>query len=133
MRRWRPALQTVVLLVISLAVAAHPLVRALAWAHASSMTAAAEAIVICTSHGPVAIDEPMGTPQPGKESPSCPWCAVAGGPAGKLPALATGQIGHFEGSLLRKPLFAARPSDAPPAPGAWPAHPPRGPPGTLSA
>jgi hypothetical protein len=128
MRRWRRALQTVVLLVISLTVAAHPLVRALARAHAPSITAAAETIVICTSYGAVVIDEPMGTPQPGKESPSCPWCAVAGGPAGKLPALATGQIGHCEGSLLRRPLLAAR-LNAPLAPGAWPAHPPRGPPG----
>jgi hypothetical protein len=126
-------LQTVALLVISLTVAAHPLVRVLALAHAASMPAAAEAVVICTSHGAMVIDAPTGAPRPGKESPACPWCAVAGGPAGKLPALAAGHIVDFEGSLLRQNSLAALPSDAPSAPGDWPAHAPRGPPGTLSA
>jgi hypothetical protein len=133
MREWRRVLQVVVLLVLSLTVAAHPLVRALALAHAASMPGAAEAVVICTSHGPVVIDEPAGAPQPGNDSPLCPWCAVAGGSAGKLPALAAGQNGHFEGSSLRQHVLAALPQDAPSASGDWPAHAPRGPPGTLSA
>jgi hypothetical protein len=133
MRRRGAGLRTFLLLVISLTVAAHPLVRALALAHAASLPAAAEAVVICTSHGPVVIDEPTGTPQPGNESPSCPWCAVGGGSAGKLPALATGQIDHFELPWLRQPLIAALPADAPSALADWPAHAPRGPPGTVSA
>lgn len=132
MRRRCAGLRTFLLLVISLTVAAHPLVRALALAHAASMPAAADPVVICTSHGPVVIDEPTGTPPPGKESPSCPWCVVGGGSAGKLPALAT-QIGHFELPWLRQHLIAALPSDAPSAPADWPAHAPRGPPGTVSA
>jgi hypothetical protein len=133
MRRRCAGLRTFLLLVISLTVAAHPLVRALALAHAASMPAAAELIVICTSHGPVVIDEPTGVPQPGKESPSCTWCAVGGGSAAKLPALATGEMAHFELPQLRQHLIAALPSDAPSAPADWPAHAPRGPPGTVSA
>jgi hypothetical protein len=133
MRLRRAGLRPFLLLVISLTVAAHPLVRALALAHAVSMSAAAEPVVICTSHGPVVIDEPTGTPPPAKESPTCPWCVVGGGSAGKLPALATGQIGHFELPWLRQHLIAALPSDAPSARSDWPAHAPRGPPGTVSA
>src|SRR5262245_24291992 len=133
MRPWPRVLQVLALLVISLTVAAHPLVRALALAHAAGPPAAAEAVVICTSHGAVVIDAPTGAPQPSKESPACPWCAVAGGVAGKLPALAAGQMAHFEGSLLRQNLLAPLPSDAPFAAGDWPAHAPRGPPGTRSA
>jgi hypothetical protein len=133
MRRRCAGLRTFLLLVISLTVAAHPLVRALALAHAASMPSAADPVVICTSHGPVVIDEPTGTPPPGKESPPCPWCVVGGGSAGKLPALATGQIGHFELPWLRQHLIAALPSDAPSALADWPAHAPRGPPGTVSA
>ena len=126
-------LRTFLLLVICFTVAAHPLARALTLAHAASTSAAAEAVVICTSHGPVVVDEPTGAPQPGKESPACPWCFIGGGSAGKLPALASGQIGNFELPRLRQPLLAALASDAPSATADWPAHAPRGPPGTVSA
>jgi len=133
MRRRCAGLQTFLLLVISLTVAAHPLVRALTLVHAASLSAAAEAVVICTSHGPVVVDEPTGAPQPGKESPACPWCAIGGGSAGKLPALASGQIEDFELPRRRQPLLAALPTDAPSATADWPAHAPRGPPGTVTA
>jgi hypothetical protein len=132
MRRRCAGLRTFLLLVISLTVAAHPLVRALMLAHAASMPAA-EPVVICTSHGPVVIDEPTGTPPAGKESPQCSWCGVGGGAAGKLPALATGQTGQVELPGPRQHLIAALPSDAPSTPADWPAHAPRGPPGTVSA
>jgi hypothetical protein len=132
MRRRCAGLRAFLLLVISLTVTAHPLVRALMLAHAASMPAA-EPVVICTSHGPLVIDEPTGTPPAGKESPSCPWCGVGGGAAGKLPALATGQISHVELPWPRQHLIAALPSDAPSAPADWPAHAPRGPPGTIGA
>jgi hypothetical protein len=126
-------LRTFLLLVISLTVAAHPLVRALALAHAASLAAAAESIVICTSHGPVVVDEPTGRSQPGKESPQCPWCAVGGGSAGKLPALVSGQGAEFRGPWLRQALMAVLPSEAPSALADWPAHAPRGPPGLVGA
>ena len=133
MPRHCAGLRTFLLLVISLTVAAHPLVRALALAHAASMPATVESIVICTSHGAVVVDEPTGTPQPRKESPACPWCAVGGGSAGKLPALVAGQIGQFEGPWLRQYLIAALPSEAPSVFADWPAHAPRAPPGLVSA
>jgi len=133
MRRRRAGLRTFLLLVISLTVAAHPLVRGLALVHAASLAAAAEPVVICTSHGPVVIDEPAGTPQPGKDSPACPWCAVGGGSAGKLPALATGPIGHFQRSWRRQHVVAALVSVATSARTDWPAHAPRAPPGMVGA
>jgi hypothetical protein len=133
MRRRCAGLRTFLLLVISLTVAAHPLVRAFSLVHAASLPVEAEAVVICTAHGPVVIDAPTGAPQPGKEGPSCPWCALGGGSAGKLPALATGQVDQFELPRRRQHLLAARPSDAPSALADWPAHAPRGPPGMVSA
>jgi hypothetical protein len=132
--RWRCAgLRTFLLLVISLTVAAHPLVRALALVHAADLAAVTEPVVICTSHGPVVIDEPAGAPQPGKDSPACPWCAVGGGSAGKLPALATGHVGHCERPWRRQLVIAALVSVATSARADWPAHTPRAPPGMVSA
>jgi hypothetical protein len=133
MRRRRAGLRTFLLLVISLTVAAHPLVRALALVHAASMAAAAEPLVICTSHGPVVVDAPAGAPQPGKDSPACPWCAVGGGSAGKLPALAAGHIGHFERPWRHQRVSAALVPVTTSAPADWPAHAPRAPPGMVSA
>jgi hypothetical protein len=133
MRRRCAALRTFLLLVISLTVAAHPLVRALALVHAASLAPAAEPVVICTSHGPVVIDEPAGSPQPRNDSPACPWCAIGGGSAGKLPVLATGYIGHFELPWRRQQLIAALVSVATSARADWPAHAPRAPPGMVSA
>ncbi|HET6928115.1 MAG TPA: hypothetical protein VFI48_14790 [Hyphomicrobiaceae bacterium] len=133
MRRRCAGLRTFLLLVISLTVAVHPLVRALSLAHAASLPAAAEAVVICTAHGPVVIDEPTGAPQPGEEGPLCSWCALGGGSAGKLPVLATGQVEQFDLPQRRQHLLTARPSDAPSALADWPAHAPRGPPVIVSA
>lgn len=133
MRRRRAGLRTFLLLVISLTVAAHPLVRALAFVHAASLAAAAELVVICTSHGPIVIDEPPGAPQPGKDSPACPWCAIAGGSAGKLPALATGHFGLFERPPPHQQVIAALILGAMSARADWPAHAPRAPPALVSA
>ena len=54
--------------------------------HVSPTLAQAELqVVICTAHGAVVVDEPLGVPQPSKENPSCSWCALAGQAALKLP------------------------------------------------
>jgi hypothetical protein len=56
------------------------------------------------SHGAVVLDDPAGMPQPGKKDAPCPWCAIAGGLAGKLVASAAVQIGVLE----TNPASAAR-------------------------
>jgi hypothetical protein len=93
MRRMCAGLRTVLLLAVALALAAHPLLRSLAMPHLSAGIELGELqVIICTAHGSFAIDEPLGVPGPAKESPSCPWCAVAGG-AGKLAAVTTSELG----------------------------------------
>ena len=78
MRRIGAGVQVFLLLAVALAVAAHPVARSLP-PHVSPNLAQAELqVVICTAHGAVVVDEPLGVPQPAKENPSCPWCAVAG-------------------------------------------------------
>jgi hypothetical protein len=128
MRQWPRVLPTVVLLVMSFMLAAHPLVRALAQAHTATAPLAEAQIVICTSHGAMLVDDPAEVPPPSKESPSCPWCALGGGSAGKLPALATVQIGLLDLPLRLKSRMVAVPSSTAFWPADWPAHAPRAPP-----
>jgi hypothetical protein len=133
--RWMCAqLRTFLLLAVALMVAAHPLARSLSTPHVLANDLGADAqVVICTSHGAVVLDDPAGMPQPGKKDAPCPWCAVAGGLAGKLVAIAAVQIGVLE-PPRRLPLdyagvqFGLRPTSAD-----WPAHAPRGPPSPIGA
>jgi hypothetical protein len=124
--------RTFLLLAVAVMVAVHPLLRAVCLSHVSASPEFAELqIIVCTAHGSVAIDEPLGVPGPTKESPSCPWCAVAGGAAGKLVAATPTELGlpgrpellqaRFEQALPVLPLGLTD----------WPAHAPRGPPGWL--
>src|SRR5262245_29997737 len=131
MRRLCAGLRTCLLLAVAFTVAAHPLARSLSQSHLAN--AAAEwQIIICTSHGPVAIEEPSGTP-PSKQNPSCPWCAICAGSAGKLPALTTTLLGQFTPRQLVQHGVVVSQSTAASAVADWPAHAPRGPPAALSA
>src|SRR5215468_5597033 len=106
MRRLRAGLRTVLLLAVALMVAAHPLARSLSLSHFSTNPALADLqVVICTAHGSVVIDEPLGGPQPTKEDPSCRWCAIGAG--GALPALSTVQLGVLEPPRLLQDRIAA--------------------------
>src|SRR5262249_33239566 len=96
MRRLWAGLRTVLLLAVALMVAAHPLARSLSLPHYVGDPALAELQVICTAHGAVAVDEPRGVPQPGKENSSCLWCTIQNGPAGKLAALTTTDLGDID-------------------------------------
>jgi len=131
MRRMCAGLRTLLLVAVAFMVAVHPLVRSLATLPQFSSHAADSQVVICTAHGTIVIDEPLGIPQPAKQNPSCPWCAIAGGAAGKLPALTSEQLCVFEPRQLEHPFAVAR-SISPSGPADWPAHPPRGPPLAIS-
>ena len=133
--RWMCAqLRTFLLLAVALTVAAHPLVRSLSTPHllANELGAYVQ-VVICTSHGPVALDDPAGTPQPVKKDAPCPWCAVAGGLAGKLVASAVAQIGVLEPPRLLPRYYAGIQFGLRPTSADWPAHAPRGPPSPIGA
>jgi hypothetical protein len=125
-------LRTFLLLAVALMVAAHPLARSLSTSHLLANEFGPEVqVVICTSHGPVVLDDPSGMPQPAKQDTPCPWCAVEGGMAGKLLASAGAQIGVLEPPKLLPRVcpgvqFGLRPTSA-----NWPAHAPRGPPSSL--
>lgn len=130
MRRICIGLRTFLLLAAALAVAAHPIVRSLPPMHVSPNLAQAELqIVICTAHGAVLVDEPLGLPQPSKDDPSCSWCALVGEASVKLSALAPSALRAFDPpQSLRHHIFIAE-SIQPSTFGDWPAHAPRGPPG----
>lgn len=119
---------------ISLTVASHPLARSIAQAYPSKLTPAVELqIVICTTHGPVVIDEPAGTPPAGKDNPSCPWCAVAGGSAAKSPfALTTTPVAQLERPRRAGERVAACRAKLASAAIDWAAHAPRGLPAPLA-
>jgi len=134
MRRRCAGLRTFLLLVICLTVATHPLARSLAASHSSSPAPAAELqIIICTSHGPLVIDAPAELPQPVNDSPSCRWCAVAGGSAAKLPVLTTAPFGEILLPLLACHHLRATQSKVAPHPADWPPAAPRGPPCSIGA
>jgi hypothetical protein len=129
MRRICAGVRLFLLLAVAVAVAAHPVARSLPPAHVSPNLAQAELqIVICTAHGAVVVDEPLGVPQPVKESPSCSWCALAGAAAAKLLTLAPAEpcvfdpLEHQRHRIrIAQSVFASSIAD-------WPAHAPRGPP-----
>ena len=134
MRRRCAGLRTLLLLVICLTVAAHPLARSLAAIHASPPAPAIELqVVICTSHGPLVIDAPAEYPQPVKDSPSCLWCAVAGGSALKLPAFTTTLFGEDLPPLLASHRLPETQSKVALTPLDWPPGAPRGPPCSMAA
>jgi hypothetical protein len=128
MRRIGAGVRIFLLLAVALALAASPVARSLPPAHVSPAQAELQ-VVICTSHGAVVVDaEPLGIPQPAKENPSCPWCALAGAAATKLLALAPAEPCVFDPPehqrhriRIAQSVLASRVAD-------WPAHAPRGPP-----
>jgi len=123
------ALRSFLLLAVVLTVAAHPLARSLPATHGSPSLAQAEVqIVICTAHGAVLVDEPLGVPQPSKEDPSCSWCAIAGGASAKLPALAPAALCVFDPPKRQRHRLSIAESILPSSFADWPAHAPRGPP-----
>ena len=68
MRRMCAQLRTFLLLAVALTVAAHPLVRSLSPSLLLANEYGADAqVVICTSHGPVVLDNPSGMPEPAKQ------------------------------------------------------------------
>ena len=128
MRRMCAGLRTFLLLAIALTVAAHPVARSLP-PHVSPNLAQAELqVVICTAHGAVVVDEPLGVPQPTKENPSCSWCAVAGAGALKLAALAPAEFCVFDPLEHQRHRLRIARSILPATFADWPAHAPRGPP-----
>src|SRR5262245_27219572 len=127
MRRRCPGLRTFLLLVICLTVAMQPLARAFAAIHPPTPAAELQ-VVICTSHGPLVIDAPAQQPQPVKDSPPCPWCAVASGSAAKLPVLSTTPFEEFLLPLLACHRLPAAQSKVAPTRLDWPPTAPRGPP-----
>ena len=127
-------LRTVLLFAVAIALAAHPMLRSFSLPHFSASPEFAELqIVICTAHGSVLVDEPLGVPRPAKESPTCPWCAVAGGAAGKLAAVTPTELGLLRPSELLQHRFERAQWNLPHGPADWPAHAPRGPPRSLTA
>ena len=129
MRRKCAGLRSFLLLAVALAVAVHPVARAFPLAQASSHVAQVELqVVICTAHGAVIVDEPLGGPPPGKDAPACAWCALAGGGAGRLAALATAELCVVDASEQPQPLLGMAQSTLPSRFVDWPAHAPRGPP-----
>lgn len=133
--RWMCAqLRTFLLLAVALTVAAHPIARSLPPSHVLVSELGLDAqVVICTSHGPVALDEPAGTPQPVTKDAPCPWCAIKGELAGKLVAIAAVQIGTLDPPQLLPRDYAAVHFVSRPTPADWPAHAPRGPPSLIGA
>jgi hypothetical protein len=133
--RWMCAqLRTFLVLAVALMVAAHPLARSLSTPHLLANELGADVqVVICTSHGAVVLDDLAGVPQPVKKDAPCPWCAVAGGLAGKLVASATVQIGVLEPTRLLPRYYAGIQFGLRPTSADWPAHAPRGPPSLLGA
>jgi hypothetical protein len=129
MRRIGAGVQVFLLLAVAVAVAAHPIARSLPPAHVSPNLAQAELqVVICTAHGAIVVDEPLGVPQPAKESPSCSWCALAGKAAAKLLALAPAELCVFDPSEHQRHRIRIARSILPSTFADWPAHAPRGPP-----
>jgi hypothetical protein len=133
MRRLCAGLQTFLLLAVALALAAHPLLRSFSLPHFAASPFAESQIIICTAHGSVVIDEPLGVPGPAKESPSCPWCAVAGGAAGKLAAVSPTEVGLLVPPELLQHRFERAQWNLPHGLADWPAHAPRGPPRAVTA
>jgi len=128
MRRMCAGLRTFLLLAVALVVAAHAVARSLP-PHVSPTLAQAELqVVICTAHGAVVVDEPLGVPQPSKENPSCSWCALAGQAALKLPALAPAEFCVFDPPEHQRHRLRIARSILPATFADWPAHAPRGPP-----
>ena len=122
------------MLAVALTLAAHPWARSLALPRSAGEPALTELqVVICTAHGAIVIDEPLGVPQPGKESPSCFWCTIENGLAGKLAALTTTYLGDFDPPQSLKFCLTTFQSILPSAYDDWPAHAPRGPPRRVSA
>src|SRR5690348_14010106 len=115
MQRPCAGLRTVLLLAVALFLAAHPLARALSLPHSAGERAFAELqVIICTAHGVVVIDaEPLGVPPPGKENPSCSWCTIENGPAGKLAALTATHLGDLDPPQLLDFRLAASQSVLP--------------------
>lgn len=105
--RWMCAqLRTFLLLAVALMVAAHPLARSRSTSHLLVNEFGPKVqVVICTSHGPVVLEDPTGMPRVINEDASCPWCAVEGGLAGKHLASAGVQIGDLARTT---PALAAR-------------------------
>jgi hypothetical protein len=134
MRRLSAGLRTVLLLAVALTVAAHPLARSLSLSQPSADPTLAELqVVICTAHGAVVVDEPAETPQPGKDTPSCLWCAIGGEPTGKLPALAATEAGLLDPPKLLQHRIATTQLNLPSASADRSAHTPRAPPRVASA
>ena len=133
--RWMCAqVRTFLLLAVALTVAAHPWARSLSTPHLLANELGADAqVVICTSHGPVVLDDPAGMPQPVKKDAPCLWCVVEGGLAGKLVAVAAVQIGTLEPPQLLPRNYAGAQFGLRPTPANWPAHAPRGPPSLIGA
>ena len=133
--RWMCAqLRTFLLLAVALTVAAHPLARSLSASHLLVTELNPDVqVVICTSHGPVVLDDPSGMPEPAKKDATCPWCAVEGGVVGKLVAVAAVQIGTLEPPRLLPRDYAAVHFGSRLTPADWPAHAPRGPPSLIGA
>ena len=133
MRRMSAGLRAFVLLAVAIAVAAHPFLRSFSLPHLSADLAPTELqVIICTAHGSVVIDDPLGAPPPAKQNPSCPWCAIAGGATAKLPALTSIELGILEPRELLGHRIALAHSILPPGLADWPAHAPRGPPFAVS-
>jgi len=127
-------LRTFLLLAVALMVAAHPFSRSLSSQHLLANEFGADAqVVICTSHGPVVLDDPSGMPQPVKEDALCPWCAVEGGLAGKVVASAAVEIGVLEPPRVLSRDHAGLEFGLRPTTADWPAHAPRGPPSVIGA
>lgn len=123
------ALRSFLLLAVAFTVAAHPIARFLPPTHVSPNLAQAELqIVICTAHGAVLADEPLGVPQPSQGDPSCSWCAIAGAASVKLPALAPAALRVFDHPQRQRHRVSIAASILPSTFVDWPAHAPRGPP-----
>jgi hypothetical protein len=129
MRRKCAGLRSFLLLAVALAVAVHPVARSFPSAQAAAHGAQVELqMVICTAHGAVLVDEPLGLPPPGKDAPACAWCAIAGGGAAKLAALLTAELCAFDAFEQPRPRLRLAQSTLPSRFVDWPAHAPRGPP-----
>jgi hypothetical protein len=134
MRRLSAVLRSFLLLAVALTVAAHPLARSLSLSQLSADPTLPELrVVICTAHGAVAVDEPAETPQPGKDTPSCLWCATGGEATGKLPALAATEAGLLNPPKLLQQRIATAQLILPSASADRSAHAPRGPPRVVAA
>src|SRR5262245_56407302 len=135
MRRLCAGSRALFLVAVAFMVAVQPVARSLAALpqFSSNPAIADQQVVICTAHGSVVIDEPLGSPQPAKQHPACPWCAVAACAAGKLPALTSAQLCVLEPRQLLEHRLAVVHAISPTGPADWPAHPPRGPPRAVSA